>query len=54
MAPVRAVIFDFGGVLCFHPDEARWTRVAQTAGMPVSEVMGADYESLLSRLGRDE
>jgi 4-hydroxy-4-methyl-2-oxoglutarate aldolase len=27
---------------------------ALRTGMPVSEVMGADYESLLSRLGRDE
>jgi putative hydrolase of the HAD superfamily len=41
MAPVRAVIFDFGGVLCFHPDDARWTRVAETAGMPVSDFMSA-------------
>src|SRR5438105_8680279 len=31
---MQAVIFDFGGVLCFHPDEPRWTRAAQTAGMP--------------------
>jgi putative hydrolase of the HAD superfamily len=41
MVPVRAVIFDFGGVLCFHPDEARWRRAAETAGLPVSEFMSA-------------
>ena len=41
MAPVRAVIFDFGGVLCFHPDEQRWRRAAETAGLPVAEFMSA-------------
>jgi putative hydrolase of the HAD superfamily len=41
MAPVRAVIFDFGGVLCFHPDEARWRRAAETAGLTVSDFMSA-------------
>jgi putative hydrolase of the HAD superfamily len=41
MVPVRAVIFDFGGVLCFHPDDARWRRAAETAGLPVSEFMSA-------------
>jgi len=35
MPPVRAVIFDFGGVLCFHPDDPRWQRAAKAAGMPV-------------------
>src|SRR5205085_4325675 len=38
---IKAVIFDFGGVLCFHPDEARWSRLAETAGMPVSPFMSA-------------
>jgi len=41
MARVRAVIFDFGGVLCFHPDESRWRRAAETAGVPVSDFMSA-------------
>ena len=45
MAPVagmiKAVIFDFGGVLCFHPDEPRWRRAAQAVGLPVSEFMSA-------------
>ena len=38
---IRAVIFDFGGVLCFHPDEPRWRRVAETAGLPVADFMSA-------------
>ena len=38
---VRAVIFDFGGVLCFHPDEPRWQRAAETAGLPVDTFMRA-------------
>lgn len=37
----RAVIFDFGGVLCFHPDEPRWRRAAETAGLPVGAFMSA-------------
>jgi len=41
MDAVRAVIFDFGGVLCFHPDEPRWRRVAETAGLTVSDLMSA-------------
>ncbi|MBZ5636095.1 MAG: HAD family phosphatase [Acidobacteriia bacterium] len=41
MTPVRAVIFDFGGVLCFHPDEPKWRRAAEAAGMPVSGFMSA-------------
>jgi len=38
---IRAVIFDFGGVLCFHPDEPRWRRAADAVGLPVSEFMSA-------------
>jgi putative hydrolase of the HAD superfamily len=38
---IRAVIFDFGGVLCFHPDEERWRRAAETAGLPVPDLMSA-------------
>jgi len=41
MSSIRAVIFDFGGVLCFHPDEARWRRAADTAGLDVSTFMSA-------------
>lgn len=41
MNSVRAVIFDFGGVLCFHPDERRWNRAAETAGLPVADFLSA-------------
>lgn len=30
---IRAVIFDFGGVLCFYPDQARIDRVSAVAGV---------------------
>jgi putative hydrolase of the HAD superfamily len=32
---IRAVIFDFGGVLCFHPEPAKIARAAQACGMTV-------------------
>jgi len=38
---IKAVIFDFGGVLCFHPDDERWRRAAGAAGLPVSDFMSA-------------
>jgi len=41
MVPLRAVIFDFGGVLCFHPDDPRWRRAAETAGLPLADFMSA-------------
>ena len=34
---IQAVIFDFGGVLCLHPDDLRWNRAAETAGIPAEE-----------------
>jgi putative hydrolase of the HAD superfamily len=37
----RAVIFDFGGVLCFHPDPPRWKRAAESAGLPLETFMQA-------------
>jgi len=48
MAPVRAVIFDFGGVLCLHPNDARWSRLAETAGMPVSPFMSAFWANRIN------
>ncbi|HYV62347.1 MAG TPA: HAD family phosphatase [Bryobacteraceae bacterium] len=41
MVPLRAVIFDFGGVLCFHPDDTRWRRAAEASGLPVADFMSA-------------
>jgi putative hydrolase of the HAD superfamily len=48
MPSVRAVIFDFGGVLCFHPDDARWKRAAETAGMPFDAFQPAFWADRLS------
>jgi putative hydrolase of the HAD superfamily len=36
---VRAVIFDFGGVLCFHPSEERFTRIAHLFGISTQELL---------------
>jgi putative hydrolase of the HAD superfamily len=38
---VQAVIFDFGGVLCFPPDEIRVALAAQDAGLPVTDFLMA-------------
>jgi putative hydrolase of the HAD superfamily len=38
---IRAVIFDFGGVLCFPPDETRVALAARDAGLPVSDFLMA-------------
>lgn len=39
MIPVRAVIFDFGGVLCFHPSEDRVQRLADLLEVPTDELL---------------
>jgi len=36
---MKAVIFDFGGVLCFHPDQARISRAAAASGLPVDRFL---------------
>jgi putative hydrolase of the HAD superfamily len=36
---VRAVIFDFGGVLCFHPPEDRFTRIADLFGISTPDLL---------------
>jgi putative hydrolase of the HAD superfamily len=36
---IRAVIFDFGGVLCLHPDQARITRAAEACGLPIEQFL---------------
>lgn len=38
---VQAVIFDFGGVLCFPPDEIRVALAAQDAGLSVTDFLMA-------------
>jgi putative hydrolase of the HAD superfamily len=37
--PVRAVIFDFGGVLCFHPSEDRFARIANLLGLSTTDFL---------------
>jgi putative hydrolase of the HAD superfamily len=37
--PVRAVIFDFGGVLCFHPSEDRFARIADLFGISTPDLL---------------
>jgi putative hydrolase of the HAD superfamily len=38
---LRAVIFDFGGVLCFHPTAEQVAEVAGACGLPVPEFLRA-------------
>jgi putative hydrolase of the HAD superfamily len=38
---IRAVIFDFGGVLCFPPTEAQVARAAQACRLPVTDFLMA-------------
>jgi putative hydrolase of the HAD superfamily len=35
----RAVIFDFGGVLCFHPSEERFAPIAQLFGVHTAKLL---------------
>lgn len=36
---VRAVIFDFGGVLCFHPPEERFEPIARVFHIPTAQMI---------------
>lgn len=38
---IRAVVFDFGGVLCFHPTEKRIASAALACGLPATEFLRA-------------
>lgn len=38
---LKAVIFDFGGVLCLHPDEIRLARAAEAARLPGPQFLDA-------------
>jgi putative hydrolase of the HAD superfamily len=42
---VRAVIFDFGGVLCFHPTEDRFARIADLFGISVPDLLRIFWEN---------
>jgi putative hydrolase of the HAD superfamily len=39
MMTVRAVIFDFGGVLCFHPSEDRFALIAELFGISTPDLL---------------
>ncbi len=39
MSSIRAVIFDFGGVLCFHPTEDRFERIAVLLDISVPRLL---------------
>src|ERR1041385_8140322 len=36
---VRSVIFDFGGVLCFHPADERFEPIARIFGIPTAQLI---------------
>ncbi|MBV8842022.1 MAG: HAD family phosphatase [Bryobacterales bacterium] len=40
----KAVVFDFGGVLCFHPPDAKFDPIAKIFGLPVSELIPLFWE----------
>jgi hypothetical protein len=44
---VRAVIFDFGGVLCFHPTQEQIARAAAACGLDPREFVAALWKNRL-------
>jgi putative hydrolase of the HAD superfamily len=45
---IRAVIFDFGGVLCFHPDRETIARAAEHCGVEYTAFLKAMWKDRLS------
>ena len=45
MPAVRAVVFDFGGVLCFHPEDREVQRVAEACGLPFNTLVKAFWSN---------
>jgi putative hydrolase of the HAD superfamily len=45
---IRAVIFDFGGVLCFHPDREMIARAAEHCGVEYDAFLKAMWKDRLS------
>ena len=41
---VQAVIFDFGGVLCFHPSDEQYGRLAKVLGLDIPTTIRAFWE----------
>jgi putative hydrolase of the HAD superfamily len=44
---IRAVIFDFGGVLCFHPTAFQIAEAARACGLPIPEFLHAFWSNRL-------
>src|SRR5437879_2796054 len=44
---LRAVIFDFGGVLCFNPTDEQIAEAARACGLPVPEFLYAFWSNRL-------
>jgi putative hydrolase of the HAD superfamily len=42
---IRAVIFDFGGVLCFHPTDEQIARAAAACGLSATEFLNAFWSN---------
>jgi putative hydrolase of the HAD superfamily len=47
LKPVKAVIFDFGGVLCFHPTKEQIARASAECGMEPREFVAALWKNRL-------
>lgn len=47
MTPLKAVIFDFGGVLCFHPTKEQIARAAAECAMEPREFVAALWKNRL-------
>jgi putative hydrolase of the HAD superfamily len=47
LKPVKAVIFDFGGVLCFHPSKEQIARASAECGMEPREFVAALWKNRL-------
>jgi putative hydrolase of the HAD superfamily len=43
--PIRAVIFDFGGVLCFNPTDPQIANAARTCGLEIPEFLHAFWSN---------
>jgi putative hydrolase of the HAD superfamily len=43
-AQPKAVIFDFGGVLCFHPSDERFTKIARMLGLGTPDLLRLFWE----------
>jgi putative hydrolase of the HAD superfamily len=45
---INAVIFDYGGVLCFHPTEDQIARAAAKCGLPPAELVRAMWKKRIA------